>query len=161
MGTFLLMAPGPGPRPWGRAGARPGPSPACQGVLKAQKSSLKSPECQLLGIFFCNPSHTKCLFLEPGTSRFRPYNRFKKCPGNKHEQKHRILTLGAQKAFKLGSQNHPKSIKIRFRTPRCPSCCCHGLPGCSKVPISCAKVQKWGDEGATNVTIRLRIYNYA
>ena len=52
-----------------------------QGDPKPQKSTLKSSEFQPpWKVDYCNTSYTKCVFLEPQTSRFRAQNRSKKKP---------------------------------------------------------------------------------
>ena len=88
---------------------------------KQHNLTLKTTEFQLLWKNgFCNPSHTKCLFFEHQTSRFRPQNLLEKWPGNKHEKRHQFWFKVPEKLSKWGPEIHPKSIKIQVWTPRCP-----------------------------------------
>ena len=49
-------------------------------------------------------------------------------------EKH-ILSSRCPKNFQTGVPNSsPKSVKVRFQTPICPSCCSHSLPGCPRGP---------------------------
>ena len=57
--------------------------------------------------------------------------------------KHSLLALGAQTTFKKASEIVPKSMKIRFLTPTCASCCSHGPPRWPRVP-------KWRHQACQN-----------
>ena len=75
-----------------------------------QKWNLKSSEFQLLWrVGFCDPSHTKCLFSKPQTSRFSSKDRQKEWPGNKHGKKHIFLWKVAKQLSKWAPEIGPGS----------------------------------------------------
>ena len=67
---------------------------------------------------FCNTSNTKCLILEPQTSRIRPENLQKTWPANRHAKKHNCCAKVDQKRPNGGSEILPKSIEIQAWTPK-------------------------------------------
>ena len=98
------------------------------------KLTLKSTEFQLLcKVGFCNPSHTKCLFLEPQTSRFRSPNRQKNDLETSMNKRQLFSSKVPKKLSKQGPEIDLKSIKTQAWTPRSPFLC-------SKVPLDRPKV---------------------
>ena len=79
---------------------------------------------------FCNTFLTKTLFWKLQLSIIPLENRCKKSPGNKPKTNIEFNPSNTKKLSKWDRKISPKSIKILFRTPTCPSCCSHGPLGC-------------------------------
>ena len=79
-------------------------------------------------------SHTKCLSLEPHTSKFRLRNRLKNDLETSMKQDARF---GLR--WPKTSENYTKIIKVQAWTPRSPCLCCHAPLDSPMVPW----VEKW------------------
>ena len=72
--------------------------------------------------FLCHTPPTKCLILEPQTSRSRPRNHYKTWPVNTCNKKHICCANSKQKLSKWNPETHPKSTSSK-PWPQClPSC---------------------------------------
>ena len=90
---------------------------------------LESAEFQhMWEVVCCNPSHTKCLILEPQTHRSRLRNHLKPWPVNTHNKKHFVCSKTAKQLSPCGPEIRPKSTEIQAWTPRYPFLC-------SEVPL--------------------------
>ena len=92
----------------------------------------------------CNESPVNCMFFEPQTSRFKPQNRQKKHPGNKHEQIH-LFGPGYLKNFRNGE---PQSSQNRNESNSGTQSLLSGAPGSPMVvPGSAHNMGRCGSGG--------------
>ena len=69
---------------------------------------------------FRNTFHTRCIIVEPQTSRFRRLNHEKTCHGNKHNKKHICCCTVTQKLSTCAPEIYGKSTEIQAWTPTSP-----------------------------------------
>lgn len=97
---------------------------------KHQRITLKSTETlHLRKVGFCTILHQRLVFQSPH-DQIQTRKTFNKKNGN-ITAKDINFAPNCWKSFsEWNPQIHPKSLKIRLRTPRCYFCCSFGLPGC-------------------------------
>ena len=110
---------------------------------------------------FCNTFHTKCLILEPQTSRFTPQNLWKTWPANTHAKKHNCCAKVGQKHPNGGSEiskiNRNPSLDPQGLLPCAPKspCIARWSPRCQ---IGRNKHAKWHVLGTKFDNIRASIH---